>query len=174
MSEKETSTPQSYEVEWEVSWGDLSPVRVWAQYFYRARGEGAKLLNQKHVQVLLDRKVTLGEMDVSAVFAFKPQQLSSPGYIIDTVCDYFGIEVEAVLGRTRSATVAKARNFAMYLSKVLTDLSLNEIADQFERSHTTVMSAVKMVQRTIDGADKQPAYRPAREQLKELRRKFPQ
>ena len=64
------------------------------------------------------------------------------------VAEQLDVPVEEILARNRrAASVAKARQLAMYLSRRLTDASLPAIASAFNRSdHTTVMHAIRKVE----------------------------
>jgi chromosomal replication initiator protein len=61
------------------------------------------------------------------------------------VCSTLGISQQAMLSPSRASAVSRARQIAMYLSRELTDLSLAEIARQFDRDHTTILHAVRAV-----------------------------
>jgi len=61
------------------------------------------------------------------------------------VCSILGISQQAMLSPSRASEVSRARQMAMYLSRELTDLSLAEIARQFDRDHTTILHAVRVV-----------------------------
>ena len=63
------------------------------------------------------------------------------------VADYYKISLDDLQSKRRDRTVARPRQIAMYLTKVLTPLSLPDIALCFKRDHTTVIHAV----RTIEG-----------------------
>ena len=58
-------------------------------------------------------------------------------------CDAFGISLEDLRSSSRTATVAWARQVAMYLSRELTDATLPAIGLAFGRNHTTVMHACR-------------------------------
>jgi chromosomal replication initiator protein len=74
--------------------------------------------------------------------------------IQDAVCSVHGIERTDLLSPRRSAKVARARQLAMYLARELTPLSLSEIARGFDRDHTTVMHAIRVVgERLEPGSD---------------------
>jgi chromosomal replication initiator protein len=61
------------------------------------------------------------------------------------VCSTLGVSQQAMLSPSRAAELSHARQIAMYLSRELTDLSLAEIARQFNRDHTTILHAVRVV-----------------------------
>ncbi len=64
-----------------------------------------------------------------------------------TVADYFKIRVGDLLSKRRSRSIARPRQFAMALSKELTNHSLPEIGDAFGgRDHTTVLHGCRRVQ----------------------------
>ena len=82
------------------------------------------------------------------------------------VCSIVGISQAAMLSPSRSAEVSRARQIAMYLSRQLTDLSLAEVARRFDRDHTTVLHAVRVVSaRAADDADVADTIHRARELL---------
>jgi chromosomal replication initiator protein len=75
----------------------------------------------------------------------EPDRLT-PERILSTVCERFGVKVEALCGQRRTKNVALPRQVAMYLLRQLTDLSLVEIGRLFAgRDHTTVMYALEKV-----------------------------
>lgn len=58
----------------------------------------------------------------------------------------FGVSVETLMSRRKHRTAVVPRQVAMYLAKVMTHWSFPEIGRMFERDHTTVMSAVKVIE----------------------------
>jgi chromosomal replication initiator protein len=63
------------------------------------------------------------------------------------VADHFEVPIEKVLAPTRVASVVRARQLAMYLTRELTDLSLPAIAAAFNRrDHTTVIHAIRKIE----------------------------
>ncbi len=66
------------------------------------------------------------------------------------VAEYFSIKTSDMQSARRSQNVARPRQVAMYLSKMLTTRSLPEIGRKFGgRDHTTVLHAVKKVEEII-------------------------
>jgi chromosomal replication initiator protein len=62
------------------------------------------------------------------------------------VCEHYKIRVTDMASPRRARTVARPRQVAMYLAKVLTSRSLPEIGRRFgNRDHTTVMHAVARI-----------------------------
>ena len=67
------------------------------------------------------------------------------------VADYYNIRLSDLLSARRSRTIARPRQVAMYLSKLLTTRSLPEIGRKFGgRDHTTVIHAVKRIESLQD------------------------
>ena len=63
------------------------------------------------------------------------------------VADYYNLRLSDLLSARRSSTIARPRQIAMYLSKILTTRSLPEIGRKFGgRDHTTVIHAVKKIE----------------------------
>lgn len=63
------------------------------------------------------------------------------------VAEYYGIKISDMQSARRSQNVARPRQVAMYLSKILTTRSLPEIGRKFGgRDHTTVLHAVRKVE----------------------------
>jgi len=65
--------------------------------------------------------------------------------IQEAVCSVLGVSRPSMLSTSRAAPVAKARQIAMYLARELTDLSLAQIAREFDRDHTTILHATRAV-----------------------------
>ncbi|MBI4683357.1 MAG: chromosomal replication initiator protein DnaA [Nitrospirae bacterium] len=68
-------------------------------------------------------------------------------YVQKTVCEYFGLKVQDIKAKKRTRDIAFPRQVAMYLSKVLTDSSLNEIGKNFGgKDHSTVIHSFKLIE----------------------------
>jgi hypothetical protein len=68
-----------------------------------------------------------------------------------SVASYYNIPVIDMVSQRRGREIARPRQIAMYLCRMLTPLSLPVIGRQFgKRDHTTVMWAIKAVERLID------------------------
>ncbi|MDX1905033.1 MAG: chromosomal replication initiator protein DnaA [Thermonemataceae bacterium] len=62
------------------------------------------------------------------------------------VCQYFGVTEQDLKGKTRTKSLALARQIAMYLCKEYTELSLKAIGFHFGgRDHSTVIHAVQTI-----------------------------
>ena len=74
----------------------------------------------------------------------KPARLQL-SVIRSTVAAYYGIRVEKIITQDRHAKLAWARMVAMFLARELTDLSFEEIGNDFKRDHGSVCNACKVV-----------------------------
>ena len=87
--------------------------------------------------------------------------------IQEATCLAFGVSIDELCSPGRSATLAWARQVAMYLARELTDATLPAIGREFQRNHTTVMHACK---RTADRIASDPdAYEAVRRLTETLR-----
>ena len=83
------------------------------------------------------------------VVSEEPQRVTIES-IQSTVCEYFDIPLADLVGKERHKKVAVPRHLAMYLSRLLTDLSFPDIAGRFNgRHHTTVMHAYRKIEKEI-------------------------
>jgi len=74
-----------------------------------------------------------------------PSNTPSIVAIQGAVCSVVGISQASMLSPTRTAQVSRGRQIAMYLSRELTPLSLADIARHFDRDHTTILHASRVV-----------------------------
>lgn len=66
--------------------------------------------------------------------------------IMHTVCDYYSLEMEDMLGGSRRREVALPRQIAMYLTREMTGMSLPQIGQVFGgRDHTTVLHSCSTI-----------------------------
>ncbi len=71
-------------------------------------------------------------------------------FIQKIVASYFNLNIDEMLSARRSRSLARPRQIAMYLSKILTTNSLPDIGRKFSnRDHTTVIHAVKKIDELI-------------------------
>jgi hypothetical protein len=77
----------------------------------------------------------------------KPRLLIA--HIMATVAAYYDLPTAWITGSQQCAKIARPRQVAMYLSSKLTSHSGAEIARRFKRDHTTVIHAVKVVERRM-------------------------
>ncbi len=78
-----------------------------------------------------------------------------PEMIINTVADVYGVPVERILGRERTAAVARPRQIAMYLLREETNCSLPQIGEVLGgRDHTTVMYGYEKIAERLEVDEK--------------------
>lgn len=63
--------------------------------------------------------------------------------IVRATCDAHGLSLAALIGRSRSASLVRARHVAMYVARETLGASYPEIGRAFRRDHTSVMHGVE-------------------------------
>lgn len=104
-------------------------------------------------QATLNRKEITFESakDVIDKLVKKTQREISVDFIQKIVCDYFGIEVDALQSKTRKREIVQARQIAMYFSKCMTNSSLSTIGAKIgNKDHATVLHACKTINNLIE------------------------
>jgi chromosomal replication initiator protein len=87
-------------------------------------------------------------------------------HIAAVVAAYYDVSPRDITSDRKSRAVSRARQVAMYLAYELTPKSLPEIGARFSRDHTTVIYAIRAVQkRMIDDAEVAEDVRILRERL---------
>lgn len=59
--------------------------------------------------------------------------------VIATTSKHFDLHPQDLMGKSRAGRINTARQIAMYLAREMTDLSLPQIGEVFNRSHTTIL-----------------------------------
>ncbi len=78
-----------------------------------------------------------------------PQRNITIDVIIDEVEKYFRLPSGALVSKRRSNDVASPRHIAMYLCREILDESYPKIGGEFNRDHSTVMTAFKKVKKNL-------------------------
>jgi chromosomal replication initiator protein len=76
-------------------------------------------------------------------------QIMSPKVIIEKTAKYYNITPTEICGKNRSKNIVGPRQVAMYLLRHELDLSFPKIANEFERDWTTVIHAVKKIEKNL-------------------------
>lgn len=86
---------------------------------------------------------------------FTRQKNITVDLIIETTAANFNVSPENILSKKRTQEIALTRQVAMYLCRMMTDLSLPKIGEEFGgRDHTTVLHAFKKIDNLIsDNSD---------------------
>ncbi|MBP9708392.1 MAG: chromosomal replication initiator protein DnaA [Oligoflexales bacterium] len=93
--------------------------------------------------------ITLASEIFQNVLSEPPKRLTIES-IQKVVADYFKIKIVDIKGKKRHKALTTPRQIAMYLSRNMTKASFPEIGEKFGgKDHTTVMHAVKKVQKEI-------------------------
>jgi chromosomal replication initiator protein len=87
-----------------------------------------------------------------ALSSLLPQRSKlTPGQIVETVADHFGVEASAFQGPSRSQAIARPRQVAMYLLREETGASLPQIGAMLGgRDHTTVLYGCERIADLIE------------------------
>ena len=92
----------------------------------------------------------LAEKVVSHIVAIQPK-ITTVDDIIGAVAQHYNLPEKALLSQNRSKEVAYARHVAFYLSKELTECSLNEIGFKMgKRTHATVLHSVAIIKSQLE------------------------
>ncbi len=70
--------------------------------------------------------------------------------ITSSVADFYDINPTSLKGKKRNRDILIPRQIAMFLIRELTDKSLEEIGDFFDRDHSTVLNSIKRVKSLIE------------------------
>lgn len=68
----------------------------------------------------------------------------------DRVCEKYKVSVQDLTSRRRQANIVIARHVATYILRQLSEMSSVEIARYFSQDHTSILSAIKNVEKKIE------------------------
>ena len=101
-------------------------------------------LNKTDIDVDLAREL------LADLVSRRPGKQRTEEQLLAEICDFLGVSVDAIKGRSRQRPIVTARQTAMYVFRELTDLSYPAIARLFGgRDHTTVIHAVEKTQHVM-------------------------
>ena len=99
----------------------------------------------------MDLTLSLAEEALKDVIYPNKNKEITPSLIINVVAEHFGVKVENIISKNRTAEVAMARQVAMYLCREMTDSSLQEIGKTLGgKDHTTVIHGVDKIADEIE------------------------
>ncbi len=105
---------------------------------------------------------------ISKIASTKKKIINIP-YIQEVVCEYFGIEREQLLSKTRKREIALPRQLAMYFAKEYTNATFSKIGEEMGgKDHSTVMYACETI-KDVSKIDKE-----IKKYVKELTEKIKQ
>ena len=90
---------------------------------------------------------------IEDMFKAEGNALPTPSLIISQVCKFYNVDEIILRGSQRTKNVAEARQIAMYLIRMLTNLSLPDIGEQFAKDHTTVLHSIRKVEMELKKGD---------------------
>lgn len=82
--------------------------------------------------------------------------------IIDTVCKYYNVKKEQVLGKSRPKNVVIPRQMAMYIAREELNDSFPALVKYFNKDHSTIVYAYERVQKALKNNDR------TRKELKDI------
>jgi chromosomal replication initiator protein len=89
-------------------------------------------------------QLALGDLDRQLVAPVPPEN------VLQSVCDYFGLEHKDLMSGRRQRTISLARSVAMFLVRKTAKLSFPEIGIRMgKRNHSTVISACRRIERAV-------------------------
>ncbi len=77
----------------------------------------------------------------------------NPQKILTAVAAFYGVKVTDILGKAQTKECSIPRQVAMHLCRQRLELPYLKIGALFSRDHSTVMTAVKQIQKKIEGQD---------------------
>lgn len=98
---------------------------------------------------LLNQEISI-ELACSVLKQYASQEtLLDFDSILRTVCHIFGLNLEELASKTRRATCVSARNTVFFLARKHTNLTLAEIGQRLNRTHTSVIKGISSLEREI-------------------------
>ena len=90
---------------------------------------------------------------IDDMFKNEGNALPTPNLIISQVCKFYSIDESVLRSTLRNKGTTEARQMAIYLVRKLTNLSLPEIGQEFNRDHATVLYSIRKVETGIQSGD---------------------
>lgn len=110
----------------------------------------------------LDAKHSITALSVTATKALlidlieeEQKTAITPQKIIQAVAEQYGIRTEDILGKAQTRECALPRQLAMHLCREQLKMPFMKIGDLFSRDHSTVMSSVKSIQKSLEQDDRE-------------------
>ncbi len=89
------------------------------------------------------------ERSIKDMFKGRDATLPTPELIIAEVSRFYSIDPSVIRSTLKNKNTADARQIAMHLIRTMTNLSLPEIGREFGRDHSTVIHALKKVEKEL-------------------------
>lgn len=99
---------------------------------------------------LKNRELNINEIKNLLKNSMKPKKNISVKDVIDAVCDFYNIDEDSILNKTRKREVVKPRQVLMYILREDLNISFPSIGDKLGgRDHTTVMHSYEKIKNDI-------------------------
>lgn len=82
----------------------------------------------------------------------------TPVKIVQSVAEHYGITIDDILGKAQTRECTLPRQIAMHLCREKLKMPFIKIGDFFSRDHSTVMTSVKSIQKSIEEEDQEIAW----------------
>jgi len=114
---------------------------------------------------IMDDEITVTSVAKHLKDKFKGKKdiIPTTDTIIRETANYYMMTPDELKSRSKTRDTALARQVAMFLIRKLTNLSLKDIGEIFERDHTTVISALRRIESNIDDASTSELYKVIRD-----------
>ncbi len=86
---------------------------------------------------------------IKDMYKGKAAAVPTPDLIISEVCRFYSIEENILRSTLKTRNTAEARQISMYLIRKMTNLSLEDIAKEFGKNHTTVLYSIRRVEEDL-------------------------
>ncbi|MEG1880366.1 MAG: chromosomal replication initiator protein DnaA, partial [Oscillospiraceae bacterium] len=87
----------------------------------------------------------LAQKALKEILTVLPQRNITTAVIIDEVEKYYHLPHGSIVTKKRSSDIAYPRHIAMYIAYEVLDVSYSKLGDEFNRDHSSVMSAIKKI-----------------------------
>ena len=106
-----------------------------------------------YIEKLNKKTITLemAEEGLKDIIFPNAPKMVTPQIIIQVVADHYGIRAEDITSKKRTAVIVVTRQVVMYLCRVLTDISLKNIAKVLDKKdHSTIINGITKIQDEIN------------------------
>ena len=79
-------------------------------------------------------------------------------WILQTVAECFGVRIEDIVAKSQTKEAVLPRQIAMFLLRKELNFPFMKIGKLFNKDHSTVMSSIKQVEKSIDKQDSESLY----------------
>ena len=140
----------------EMSFLDIDPqvINFIAKYIHSNIRELEGALNTVSARAKLTGNkctVEFAEESLEEMIRQRNRKEISISYIQEVVSGYYGVNLEEMLGKRRTANIIQARHVAMYLCRMFIDKPLKDIGKDFGgKDHTTIIHAVDKITANIE------------------------